>query len=70
MSYIDTKIVSITSQSATIKFNSTFLSNLRYNLGTIVTRDPDIIHRQVQLLNAQIPVSFYVINSTNNEFTL
>jgi len=70
MSYIDTKIVSITSQSATIKFNSTFLSNLRYNLGTIVTRDPDIIHRQVQLLNAQIPVSFYVINSTNNKFSL
>lgn len=26
---------------------------------------PDIVHRQVQLLNAQIPYSFYVINYTN-----
>lgn len=70
MSYIDTKIVAITSQSATIKYNGSYLSNLRYNLGTIIQRDPDIIHRQVQLLNAQIPVSFYVINYTNNQFRL
>lgn len=68
--YTDTKIVSLTSQSATIKYNGTFLSNLRYSLGSIVPKEPDIIHRQVQLLNAQIPVSFYVINYTNNQFRL
>lgn len=70
MSYIDTKIIAITSQSATIKKNDTYLSNLRYEFGQYLTDEPDIIHRQVQLLNAQIPVSFYVINSTNNQFTL
>jgi hypothetical protein len=67
-SYVDTKIVCLTSQSATTKFNGGFLSNVRYNLGTILRNDPDILHRQVQLLNAQIPYSFYVINYTNNLF--
>ena len=66
--YIDTKIVSLTSQSATIKYNSSYLSNVKYNLGTIIRNDANIIHRQVQLLNAQIPVSFYTINYTNNLF--
>jgi hypothetical protein len=70
MSYIDTKIIAITSQSATIKKNGSFLSELRYEFGQYLTDEPDIIHRQVQLLNAQIPVSFYVINYTNNQFTL
>lgn len=67
-SYVDTKIVCLTSQSATIKFNGGFLSNVRYNLGTILRNDTDILHRQVQLLNAQIPYSFYIINYTNNLF--
>lgn len=66
--YIDTKIVCLTSQSATVKRNDSFLSNVRYNLGVILKNDNDIIHRQVQLLNAQIPYSFYVINYTNNLF--
>lgn len=68
--YTDTKIVSITSQSAIIKYNGTYLSNVRYNLGSIIPKEPDIVHRQVQLLNAQIPVSFYIINYTNNQFRL
>ncbi len=66
--YIDTKIVSLTSQSANIKYNGSFLSNVKYNLGIIIKNQPSIIHRQVQLLNAQIPYSFYVVNYTNNLF--
>ena len=34
----------------------------------MIKNEKDIIHRQVQLLNAQIPYSFYVINYTNNLF--
>jgi hypothetical protein len=64
--YIDTKIVCLTSQSANIKYNDTFLSNMRYNLGTIFKNDNETIHRQVQILSAQIPYSFYVVNYTNN----
>ena len=64
-SYVETKIVCLTSQSASIKKNSSYLSDVRYNLGTILKSSPDVIHRQVQLLNAQLPYSFYVINYTN-----
>jgi hypothetical protein len=67
-SYIDTKIIAITSQSANVKRNGTYLSNLRYEFGQYLNDEPDIIHRQVQLLNAQIPYSFYVINYTNQLF--
>jgi len=66
--FTETKIVALTSQSATIKYNDAFLSNVRYNLGAIYNNDDNIIHKQVQLLNAQIPYSFYVINYTNNQF--
>jgi hypothetical protein len=68
MSYIDTKIIALTSQSATVKKNGTYLSNLRYEFGSYLKDDPDIIHRQIQLLNAQIPYSFYVINYSNQIF--
>lgn len=68
--YVDTKVVCITSQSAITKMNGNFLSNVRYNLGTIIRTDPNIIHRQVQILNAQIPYSFYIINYTNNIFKI
>ena len=67
-SYVETKIVALTSQSATIKYNDSFLSNVYYGLGNIYMNDNNIIHTQVQLLNAQIPYSFYVINYTNNQF--
>ena len=67
-SYVETKIVALTSQSATIKYNGNALSNLFYALGNVFSNDDNIIHTQVQLLNAQIPYSFYVINQTNNQF--
>lgn len=68
--YIETKIIALTSQSATIKYNGDFLSNVRYNLGSIYNSDADIIHKHAQLLNAQIPYSFYVVNYTNNTLVI
>ena len=67
-SYVESKIVALTSQSATIKYNGNALSNVFYALGNVFSNDDNIIHSQVQLLNAQIPYSFYVINQTNNQF--
>ena len=66
--FIDTRIVCLTSQSATVKRNGSYLSDLMFGFGLIYKNDPDVIHRQVQLLSAQIPYSFYVINYTNNLF--
>lgn len=66
--YIDSKIITITSQSATQKRNGTYLSNVLYEMGSFLKDEPDIIHRQITLQSAQIPYSFYVINYTNNQF--
>lgn len=64
--YVDSKIMAITSDSASIKFNGSYLSNLKYELGLILKDEPDIIHRQICLQSAQIPYSFYVVNYTCN----
>lgn len=64
--YTESKIITLTSQSAINKLNGTFLSNVKYELGLFLKDEPDIIHRQVSLLSAQIPYSFYVVNYTNN----
>lgn len=66
--YIDTKIITLTSQSATIKRNGDYLSNVWYDMGLFLKDEPDIIHRQITLQSAQIPYSFYVVNYTNNQF--
>jgi hypothetical protein len=66
--YIDSKIITLTSQSATQKRNGTYLSNVLYEMGLFLKDEPDIIHRQVCLQSAQIPYSFYVINYTNSQF--
>lgn len=66
--YVESKIITLTSQSANLKRNGDFLSNVYYELGLFIKDEPDIIHRQITLQSAQIPYSFYVINYTNNIF--
>lgn len=66
--YIETKIITISSQTATLQKNGTYLSHVQYELGQFIKDEPDIIHRQITLQSAQIPYSFYVINYTNNIF--
>lgn len=68
--YIESKIITLSSKSATIKRNGTFNSNVKFELGLFLRDEPDIIHRQITLQSAQIPVSFYVINYTCNLFRI
>ena len=64
--YIESKIITLTSQSATQMKNGTFQSHVWYDMGLFLKDEPDIIHKQITLLNAQLPYSFYVVNYTNN----
>jgi hypothetical protein len=64
--YIESKLITLTSQSATITRNGSFQSHVWYDMGLFVKDEPDIIHKQITLLSAQIPYSFYVVNYTNN----
>jgi hypothetical protein len=65
--YIETKLFSVTSSSATTKNNSTFLSNLEFEANGFIHGE-GVINLDVALIHAEIPVSFYVINEYNNQF--
>jgi len=68
MSYTENKLISLTSQSASQYFNSTYLSNVLFNTPGLVVSKPNIRNIELCLVHAEIPVSFYNINYTNNQF--
>jgi hypothetical protein len=67
--YTETRIVSLNSESGTQK-NGSFLSDLAFSFPNLLRVEPDIVHTQISLANAQIPVSFYTANYTNNVFRI
>lgn len=66
MTYADNRIITLASQDAIYKYNDTFLSNVEFQLTGLLREEPDIQRVDVQLVNAQIPISFYNVNYTNN----
>ena len=65
----DTKIISLNSEDG-IALNNSYLSRIRFDLPNLIKDDKTVIHRQISVLNAQIPFSFYNVNSYYNTFTL
>ena len=65
MSITDNKIISLNSASATLN-NGTMKSNVYFNFTGLLTDEKVVRQTYVSIVNAQIPVSYYVINSTNN----
>ena len=60
----------LNSATADIYLNSSLKSNVVF-----VFRNPIVIHKnaiemKVSVVNAQIPVSWYLINNTNNKFSI
>jgi hypothetical protein len=68
MVYQDNRIITLNSQDGE-KVNSTYLSNISFNFSGLLSDDNNIIRTYVTVLNAQIPVSFYIIDDTNNVLT-
>lgn len=64
--YNETKIITLTSNTASRYKNGILLSHLVYDFAGLLKDEPDILHRSITIRNAQIPVSFYVINEYNN----
>jgi len=64
--YIDSHIINLTSNTATSINNDTFLSDTYFEFRGLLKDEPDIVRRQISLVSAQIPVSFYNVNYTNN----
>lgn len=63
---IDSRLISLNSADAFLKNNSTFLSDVIFRLPGLLKKESDIKHVQYQVVDSQIPVSFYNINYTNN----
>ena len=65
MVYLDNHLITINSQDST-QINGTMLSNIYCNFKGLLKDDVNILRSYITLLNAQIPVSFYVIDAKNN----
>ena len=65
MPYLDNHLITLNSSDA-IKLNSSYLSNVVFPFRGLLKDDVNIIRSYITLINAQIPVSFYIIDATNN----
>jgi hypothetical protein len=66
MSITDNKIISLNSADASLN-NGTKKSNVYFNFSGLLKEEVGIKQVYISVINAQLPVSYYVINSTNNK---
>ena len=66
MVYQDNYMVILNSAYATKKYNTTANSNLDFSFIGLLRQDDDIIRTDISIVNAQFPISFYIINALNN----
>ena len=69
MSYLDSRIIILNSAHGILN-NGTYKSDILFKFNGLLTQEDDIEQVQISLVNAQIPVSFYTINCTNNMFKI
>ena len=66
MVYQDNILITLNSKTASYN-NSTLKSNVSFKFTGILKEEQDIVRSYISILKAQIPASFYVVNSTNNK---
>ena len=67
MTYItDSKQINLCSTSANVS-NGSKNSNLLFQLQGLLKYDKHILYNQISVIHAEIPISFYIINLTNNQ---
>ncbi len=65
---IDKRIINLSSNHG-IPLNGTYNSNVSFYFQGLVKREPDVVFVEVGVISAEIPVSFYIINDTNNKMS-
>ena len=65
----------ILSEQINLSSNSAFVKNGSYNSAMIfnlpiMKREQNILYNEISVIHAQIPISYYLINDTNNLFVL
>lgn len=66
--YIESKLINLSSESATQLYNSTYLSNVSFDTPGLLIKNPNITKVEISTLHSEIPVSFYTINYSNSWF--
>ena len=69
MIYNKNKLITLNSKYG-IQQNGTYKSNLLFNFKNLLSDEQHMLKSEVIVLNAQIPVSFYVVNEYNNVLTI
>ena len=64
----ETKLINLTSETATTIFNGSYLSYIIFDTPSLLIKSPYITKVELSLLHAEIPVSFYTINYSNSFF--
>lgn len=68
MVYLDNYLLTLNSKYASTFINGSAKSNVQFNFIGLLKDEADIIRTSLSILNAQIPVSFYIITDNNNIF--
>ena len=69
MIYTKNRLITLSSKYG-IQQNGTYKSHLMFNFKNLLSDEQQMLKSEVIVLNAQIPVSFYVINEYNNVLTI
>jgi hypothetical protein len=65
MVYQDNRLITLNSQDGE-QVNGTYLSNIKFNFSGLLQDDIYLVRTYITVLNAQFPVSFYIIDETSN----
>ena len=65
MVYQDNRLITLNSQDGE-QMNGTYLSNIKFNFSGLLQDDIYLVRTYITVLNAQFPVSFYIIDETDN----
>ena len=66
---VENRLITLNSADG-IRRNTTSLSDMLFNFQNVLNDEDDIVSSNICVMNAQFPVSFYTINSTNNIFSM
>ena len=68
MSYQDNLLITLNSKYSTV-INGSLKSSVNFDFISILKEEDDIIRSYISVVNAQIPMSYYLITSTNNKLS-
>jgi hypothetical protein len=64
---IQNRLITLNSANG-LQRNGTAKSDMIFNFQNILSDEDDIISSNICVINAQFPISFYIINATNNKY--